>query len=283
MHPWKINAAPGGTGEERRRALAGYFTAIQEMDRNIGRVFETLEERGFSDNTLVVFTSDNGMNMGHHGIWGKGNGTFPQNMYDTSVKVPTLAWWPGRTPAGRIEDRLLSHYDIMPTLLELAGVENPEADELPGSSFAEVLTGAAGAAAERAPGAGRADGAVVVFDEYGPTRMIRTREWKYVHRYPYGPHELYNLAEDPGERRNLVREAAHRERVVELRGRLDSWFVRYADPRQEGTREAVTGKGQIDLVGPAAEGRTSFVPEFTPETEDGDKPMTYHSPFRKDV
>ncbi len=65
-----------------------------EMDRNIGRVLDWLEEKGLREDTLIVFTADNGMNMGHHGIYGKGNGTFPQNMYDSSVKVPTLISWP---------------------------------------------------------------------------------------------------------------------------------------------------------------------------------------------
>ena len=78
----------GDTPENRRLALSGYFTAIEEMDRNIGRLLDWLEENGLRENTLVVFNSDNGMNMGHHGIWGKGNGTYPPNMFDTSVKVP---------------------------------------------------------------------------------------------------------------------------------------------------------------------------------------------------
>ena len=79
------------------------------------QVLARLDALGLSACTLVIFMSDNGMNCGHHGIWGKGNGTVPQNMYDTSVKVPCLfASMPGAIPtAGR--DDLLSSYDVIPT------------------------------------------------------------------------------------------------------------------------------------------------------------------------
>jgi arylsulfatase A-like enzyme len=96
--------------------------------------------------------------------------------------------------------------------------------------------------------------AVVVLDEYGPVRMIRTREWKAVHRYPYGPHELYHLTEDPDEARNLADLPEHRRIYAELLGLLEEWFRQRADPDRDGVREAVTGNGQLGRVGPG--GRT---------------------------
>jgi len=99
---------------------------------------------------------------------------------------------------------------------------------------------------------------VVVFDEYGPVRMIRTKSWKYVHRYPYGPNELYDLVQDPDEEHNLVDDTAQQERITALAGRLASWFVRYTDPDVDGTKEPVTGKGQVDLAGVLGEGRHAF-------------------------
>jgi len=104
---------------------------------------------------------------------------------------------------------------------------------------------------------GRED--VAVYDEYGPVRMIRDHEWKYVHRYPYGPHELYCLAEDPQETNNLVEDSAYRDILDRLRGRLEDWFVEYADPSRDGARQAVRGRGQIDVVGPEGGGRTASV------------------------
>lgn len=149
----------------------------------------------------------------------------------------------------------------MPTLLDYLGFENPEAERLPGRSFAPLLRG--GALPERDH--------VVVCDEYGPVRMIRTRTWKYVHRYPYGPHELYDLANDPQESVNLVDDPAHHDRVVAMEGALEAWFVRYVDPDLDGTKEPVTGKGQVDLAGVAGEGRHAFDGDWWYIDEDGNR------------
>ncbi|MCP4643677.1 MAG: sulfatase-like hydrolase/transferase, partial [bacterium] len=217
---------PVKDAETRRSHLSGYFAAITAMDANVGRLLAWLEEHNLRENTLICFTSDNGMNMGHHGIYGKGNATFPLNMYEESVRVPFLMCWPERIPAGTVCNELVSHYDFMPTLADLLGLENPEADKLPGGSFASLLSGAAGKVRDN----------VVVFDEYGPVRMIRTREWKYVHRYPFGPHELYDMVSDPDERKNLVDDKSRLAVVTDMRARLARWFARYVVPRLDGSR-----------------------------------------------
>jgi hypothetical protein len=104
--------------------------------------------------------------------------------------------------------------------------------------------------------------AVVVFDEYGPVRMVRTHEWKYVHRYPYGPHELYSLTEDPEERTNLYEHAREHPlavgQIVTLKACLDEWFTRFADPAMDGSREGVTGGGQIGPAGTAGMGQPAY-------------------------
>ncbi len=180
-------------------------------------------------------------------------------MVDSSVKVPMLMSHPGRIQPGAVCGRLLSQYDIFPTLLDWAGLPNPDAAGMPGRSFAPLLAGRS--APER--------DSVVVFDEYGPVRMIRAREWKYVHRYPYGPHELYDLANDPGEARNLAGEPAQQPRLADLRGQLAEWFARFADPRLDGAREAVTGKGQLDLAGAAGHGRPAYAEDWWHVDADG--------------
>ena len=253
MHPRQINSAPCGyTEESRRPLLSGYFSAITAMDRGIGQILDWLELHDLRENTLVIFSSDNGMNMGHHGIFGKGNGTFPLNMFDTSVKVPMLVSRPGSVPGGAVNTDLLSHYDIYPTLLDYAGIPHLKSNNLPGRSFASLLHGGTPAGRE----------SVVIFDEYGPTRMIRTREWKYVHRSPYGPHEFYDLINDPGERLNLIQEAAHQPRIQELKGELIDWFVRYSEPCFDGVHEPVTGKGQLTWSGPAGKGKKAFADDW---------------------
>ncbi len=265
MHPWQINSAPYGTDEESRRSiLSGYFAAVTAMDRNVGRVVDWLEARGLRENTLIFFTSDNGMNMGHHGLYGKGNASFPLNMYDTSVKVPALLSRPGHVPEGQVCEDLLSHYDFMPTLLDYLGLENADAGSLPGRSFAPLLRGDGMDGRDQ----------VVVYDEYGPVRMIRTREWKYVHRYPYGPHELYDLVNDPDETANLYGAEECAGESEGLKGRLDEWFARYVDPALDGVREAVTGKGQVALAGPAGKGEQAFFSDWHYLSDGTQKPRS---------
>jgi arylsulfatase A-like enzyme len=228
--------------------LKGYFAAVTGMDRNIGRILDRLEEHGLREKTLVVYLSDNGFSCGHHGFWGKGNGTFPQNMYENSVKVPAIMSHPGRIPQGVVCDELVSAYDMMPTLLAYAGLDNPYAAGLPGSSFLPLLEGRAMPEREH----------IVVFDEYGPVRMIRSKQWKYIRRYPYGPNELYDLANDPGETVNLISAGDHSEVEVSMKAELESWFHTYVNPALDGTHEPVTGKGQQALAGPAGKGVQAF-------------------------
>ena len=249
VHPNQVVSAPvGNSPENRHRHLQGYYAAITAMDSSIGRILDKLDELGLRENTMIIFSGDNGMNMGHHGIWGKGNGTFPMNMFDTSVKVPFIISYPGKIPQNKVNTGLYSHYDFMPTLLDYLEIDNPLADELPGRSFAPVLRG------EKDGGNDK----VIIFDEYGPVRMIRTREWKYIHRYPYGPHELYNLKTDPGENYNLYGQDKYENISIEMRDQLQCWFAEYVNPELDGARQGVTGAGQIDLADTRNNGRRAF-------------------------
>ncbi len=237
-HPDLVTGPVYGTGR-RKVNLRGYFAAVSAMDEQIGRLLDALEEKELKDDTVVIFTSDNGNCMGHHGIWGKGNGTFPLNMYDSAVKVPFLISYPGLVSQGKVCMDMVSGYDVFPSILELAGIANPLEETLPGKSFVGSLEGKECPEQEE----------VVIFDEYGPVRMIRSKNWKYIHRYPYGKHELYHLAEDPGEEKNLFGMPEYEEKVVEMRRKLETWFLKYADPRMDGVREGVTGCGQLCRAG----------------------------------
>lgn len=257
-HPWapahpieldnsEQNAAPGRPVVTVRDELQGYFAAVTALDRQVGRLRADLRRLGLAENTLVIMTSDNGFNCGQHGIWGKGNATLPANMYDTSVKVPFIATLPGLVPAGLVVEEMLSGYDVMPTVLDLTGLADELPDDLPGRSFRSALEGRAASV----------DHPVVIYDEFGPTRMIRNRRWKYVHRYPYGPHELYDLQHDPGERINLLTDQrvwdpagdTREEQAIQLHRQLEEWFERYTTAHRDGRTQAITGRGQIDIVG----------------------------------
>ena len=223
------------TSEARRESIAGYFTAIEEMDRNVGRVLDWLDENGLRQNTLVVFMSDNGMNIGHHGFYGKGNGTWPQNMFDTSVKVPCIISRPGFVPENRTDSNLLSQYDWLPTLLEYTGLEDHIPQGLPGRSFSPLLHGEDIGERE----------SIFVYDEYGPIRMIRSKEWKLIWRYSEGMHELYNLTEDPDEKTNLF----HRDYpdiVDSMRRDMEVWYSRFVNPQLDGIKLPVSGRGQLN-------------------------------------
>lgn len=274
-HPWspqspvEIQYSTSLAKKERkcihvRDLLAGYYAAIQAVDDNVGRVLQKLEELGIREDTLVIFSSDNGFNCGHHGIWGKGNATRPLNMYDTSVKVPCIFSLPGTIPSGVTSDALLSGYDFMPTLLDFVGISNPEAQKLPGRSFLPLLTGGEEKEYHES---------ITVCDEYGPARMVRTHDWKYIHRYPYGPHELYDLKNDPQEHHNLLDEnrcfgytpEELQQKVEELRTQLEEFYNTWVDPDMDGRKEAVCGRGQNCKIGKESAGKMTFHPWATVE------------------
>ncbi len=94
--------------------------------------------------------------------------------------------------------------------------------------------------------------------------MIRTREWKYVHRYPYGPHELYDLVNDPGERSNLVEDRSRKALIANMRLQMSAWFDRYVLPGLDGARFPVTGGGQAAKVGEGQCGEGAFFPRYDP-------------------
>ena len=236
-HPWALELTDRCLGN--REMLKGYFAAVTAMDTDIGRILDRLKELGLRDTTLIVFMSDNGFSCGHHGFWGKGNGTYPKNMYENSIKVPAIFSHPGQIPQDKVQTEMVSAYDFMPTLLDYIGLPLPEGGNLPGRSFLPLLLDQSQRGREN----------VVIYDEYGPVRMIRTREWKYVHRYPDGPHELYNLVNDPEERQKLAGEASQATRIAELKSKLEEWFARYVDPARDGLREDGAARGQVRRVG----------------------------------
>lgn len=232
----KFGPVPETWQEHRRESLTGYYAAITAMDAQIGRLLGFLEETGLIDSTLIIFTSDNGMSMGHHGIWGKGNGTNPVNMYDSAVKVPCIFQYPGSSRNGTVCHEMISHYDFYQTILDIAGVSWEEDTSMPGQSFAPLICGDA---------KWQRKNSVVVLDEYGPCRMLRTREWKLVLRLPNGPDELYDLQNDPDEAENLICSPRHQDLVSQLKAELERWFARYVDPQFDGSKEAVSGHGQL--------------------------------------
>lgn len=236
-HPWATDLTTHCLGN--REMLKGYFAAVTAMDIDVGRILDKIESLGIRENTLVFFVSDNGYSCGHHGFWGKGNGTEPRNMYENSIKVPAVASQPGRIPEGLVQKAMVCAYDFMPTLLDYLELPLPEGRNLPGKSFLPEMLGK--------DSKGRDD--VIIYDEYGNTRMVRTKDWKYVHRYPDSPNELYDLVNDPDERQNLIDDPSQINRIKDMKIRMEEWFNKFVVPDKDGTKFDVTGLGQMRPVG----------------------------------
>lgn len=235
VHPWQVNTCPIGDTEERRKEnLRGYYAAISAMDAGVGKILDKVKEKGLEDNTIVIFTSDNGMNMGHHGIWGKGNGTYPPNMYESSIRVPFIIKIPDCSNPGTKCSAMASQYDIFPTILELAGCKFELEPMQPGKSLLKQINNPLD----------NYDDRVVVFDEYSKTRMIKKNKFKYVHRYGNGPCEFYNLSNDPDEKNNLFGNKEYDEIIKTLKTDMEEWFDRYSTPEMDARKYDATGRGQ---------------------------------------
>lgn len=246
-HKFAQPTAPKGKGERRLELLRGYYAAITALDEGVGKILDKLEANGFIENTVIFFCGDNGMNMGHHGIWGKGNGTFPANMYDTSVKVPFIAYRHNGWLKNHTAYEMLSQCDIYPTIADIIGVRVSDDPCCPGKSFLPLLEG------DNHDGHDR----LIVCDEYGPTRMIRTKTDKLVLRAPYGPDEYYDLVNDSNEDNNLLNldSPDHAERIMQLRIDLLEWFYEHSLPEFDGSNQGVTGFGQMCRMGIGSTGK----------------------------
>lgn len=235
-HPHAISLTDACLGN--REMLKGYFAAVTAMDANIGRILRRVDDLALRNDTAVIFCSDNGFSCGHNGFWGKGNGTCPRNMYENSITVPFVIRDPGGSiPAGHVSDAMMSTYDFMPTLLDYLGFRNQipyERQNLPGTSFKASWEGDDSSAPD----------VVVVYDEYGPVRMIRTQEYKYVERYPDGPDELWDLIDDPQEKCDRIGDPALAEVRSYLKARLNKWFAKYAVADHDGLKETHTAEGR---------------------------------------
>lgn len=187
-----------------------YFALITHMDDQIGRILAGLEEAEVSSNTYIVFTADHGLSVGHHGLIGK------QNMYDDSVRVPFFIVGPDVEEGRRIESPIYLQ-DVMPTALELAGIEKPEYVDF--KSVLPLLRGE------------RERNYEAMYGSYiNRQRMIAKDGWKLVH-YPTVPtYRLFNLEEDPEEMNDLSGNPEYAGILGRLRSSLAAMNEELGDP-----------------------------------------------------
>jgi len=183
-----------------REELSYYYSVITHMDAQIGRMLAALDETKQADNTLVIFTTDQGLAIGSHGLRGK------QNMYEHTIGVPLVIRGPG-IPTGVKRDAQVYLRDLYPTVCELAGLSVPETVEA--RSFARVL---AGKAASIHPH---------VFCYFrNVQRMIRTDRWKLIHYPQINRTQLFDLVNDPLELTDLSADPRNKQVVAELQTTL---------------------------------------------------------------
>lgn len=227
--------------EDVKRALCGYFGLVSYLDENIGKLLAALEASGQADDTVVLYTSDHGDNLGARGLWGK------STMFEEIAGVPMLLAGPG-VPPGKVVHTPVSHVDAFPTIVEVAGEPMPAG--YPGVSLVDI---AHGHVPERTVlseyhGMGSSTGAFA----------IRNGRWKYVHYAKYPP-QLFDLEADPDETRDLAADPEHGAVLEACRKRLytvcDPQDVdRRARARQaellqaNGGREAVIRRGDFGFT-----------------------------------
>lgn len=209
-HAWQNKGLAHHHGN--RASKQAYSALISGVDHNVGRVLERLEKLKVRRNTVVVFTADQGWNAGHHGVWGKGNGTTPFNMYEESLRVPLIWNDPRGIQAGRSSDAMVSSYDFFDTLLDYAGIQPPEDARRRGRSYAAFLRGGKPAWRNR------------LFFEYAYVRSVRTENMKYVERADGYPSELFDIEADPAETRNVLADPAYTKQRDALRAELADYF-----------------------------------------------------------
>jgi arylsulfatase A len=184
---------------------AAFAAMITRMDRDIGRLADLLHSRGIDRNTLMMFTSDNGPHQegGGDPVFFKSSGGLrgiKRDLYEGGIRVPMIARWPQHIPGGRVSDHAWAHWDVLPTLADVAGARAPSG--LDGMSMARALRG------ENQP---THEFFYWEFHERGFQQAVRMGSWKAVRLEKDAPLELYDLATDPAEERNV---ASDHPRVV---------------------------------------------------------------------
>ena len=235
--------------EKVKRKMKEYMASISGVDRNVGRILALLDAMGIDEETIVIFTSDHGYNMGHNGIEHKGNGYWilntevpaqgnlaknsRPNMYDNSLKVPAIIKWPGVTKPGMVIEENMLSLDWYPTVVEMAGAKLPQHQMIRGRSLVPLLKNE------------KTSWDNDIYAEYSMVnysqsymRTYRTREWKLTLDFKNPErHELYHLSEDPAENHNLINSQSEEVRTVirTLTDKINEKMAEINDPLLNGS------------------------------------------------
>jgi arylsulfatase A-like enzyme len=204
----KLNIGPDLAGRDERLApwprtpevvrqhLADYYAAIEFLDAQVGRILAALREAGLDEDTIIIFSSDHGLTIGSHGLFGK------QNLYDCSMNAPLIFAGPG-VPRGKQFDALCYLFDIYPTAGELAGVAAPEGST--GKSLLPVLTGKQAKVRDS-----------LFFAYRDVQRAVRDDRWHLIVNTQINTMQLFDLANDPDETHDLAEQPAGKKEIPRL-------------------------------------------------------------------
>ena len=203
-----------------QRYMQDYLGSIKAVDENVGRVLDYLEANDLMDNTIIVYTSDQGFYLGEHGWFDK------RFVYDESFKTPLLVSWPNRIKAGSKSDELVKNLDFAETFLDVAGVKQPA--DMQGVSMMPVLTGNLKN--------WKRDAVYYHYYEHPSEHNVNrhyaviTKEYKLIHYYfDLDYWELIDRKKDPKEQHNFYNDPAYSEIKKKLHQRLDELRVQYGD------------------------------------------------------
>ncbi len=263
---WEETPYPGGKGYlPNQTPRATYAAMITRFDRNVGLMLDELEAAGIADDTIVVVTSDNGSTFaigGYDMAFFEGTGGrrgHKCNLYEGGIRVPFIVSWPDRVAAGTADDTPVANWDLMPTLLSIAGAESSVATD--GIDLSPVLLGTGEPPAR--------DHLYWEFHAGGGLQAVRMGRWKGVrngvHRDPETPVELYDLEADPNETTDLA--AEHPEiaaRILEIMraehtpSPVAGWNFTAAEADPGDAAEATPGME----IGPGLTERRQFVKDL---------------------
>ena len=188
-----------------------YAAMIRSLDRSVGRINAALEEAGLADNTLVIFTNDNG-GPGYIGLpnINKPFRGWKISQFEGGIRVPLMMKWPAKIGAGTVAEEPVAHIDVMPTLTAAAGADQPQDVIIDGKNLLPLATGNGEAAWSRD----------TLFWQSGHYRVVRHKDWKLQVTARPDKQWLFNLADDPNEEHNLAE--SEPDKVSELMSRLDA-------------------------------------------------------------
>lgn len=184
-----------------RRRREAYYAQITFVDQQIGRILDALEHTGLLDDTAIIFTSDHGEMLGDHGSHQKAQ------PYDSCARVPMIVRYPSRVEAGSTFEPFCDLNDILPTALDLAGVEHPHSDDLPGGSLLR-------------DDKDRSTQYLSLGAKGRRWATVRDDRFKYTYYYGLPEQELFDMEQDPGETTNLLQARPDDADIVDTRDRL---------------------------------------------------------------